>query len=142
VFCKPNQFPSINTQQKTALDTGKIDLGKVLLPPRTWQRELEMPGRHAKTVLAARALDVNRIIRASNPTAPVAPLGFIVTGMAGSYLRHVLADLGLSGVFPILQMGMSYPADVQLVAEFGKLCEQMIVIEERRSFLEKNIRDS
>jgi len=39
-------------------------------------------------------------------------------------------------------MGMSYPADVELVAEFSKLCKNMIVIEERRSFLEKNIRDS
>ena len=29
------------------------------------------------------------------------------------YLEHVLADLGLAGVFPILQMGMSYPADVR-----------------------------
>ena len=44
-------------------------------------------------------------------------------------------------MFPILQMGMSYPADVELVAEFSGLCRNMIVIEERRSFLEKNIRD-
>ena len=168
VVCRPNQFPSVNTQQKFALDTGQVDLGKVLLPPRTWQRELEMPGRHAKTILAARALGLNRIDVAQPPSAVFerspkagdsgqtsgsdgrqpgaavpqrAPVGFIVTGMAGPYLKHVLADLGLSGVFPILQMGMSYPADVQLVAEFGKLCDQMIVIEERRSFLEKNIRD-
>ena len=69
------------------------------------------------------------------------PLGFIVTGNGGPFLEHVLADLGLSGVFPILQMGMSYPADVKLVAEFSRLCKDMIVIEERRSFLEKNIRD-
>ena len=165
VICRPNQFPAINTQQKIALDTGQIDLGRVLLPPRTWQRELEMSARHAKTIVAARALGINRIVPAwngdaemrrrgdaekgiepssgsdSSVPASVSPLGFIVTGMADPYLRHVLADLGLSGVFPILQMGMSYPADVPLVAEFSKLCETMIVIEERRSFLEKNIRD-
>jgi len=41
----------------------------------------------------------------------------------------------------MLQMGMSYPADVGLVVEFSKHCERMVVIEERRSFLEKNIRD-
>ena len=178
VVCKPNQFPAINMRQKFALQTAQVDLGRVLLPPRTWQRELEMPARHAKTVIAARALGVNRIIPASTEdagnedrgtrgqgdkgkdravatvplspgplvplsalTASPAPLGFIVTGMAGPYLRQVLADLGLSGVFPILQMGMTYPADVALVAEFSKLCQTMIVIEERRSFLEKNIRD-
>src|SRR5689334_19538065 len=56
VACKPNQFPKINTQQKFALDTQQIDLSKVLLPPRTWMKELEYPERHAKTVIAARAL--------------------------------------------------------------------------------------
>jgi indolepyruvate ferredoxin oxidoreductase len=146
VQCRPNQYPSLNQQQKVALDTKQIDLDKVLLPPRTWQHELAMPERLAKTVIAARELGINRIEPATNNQQPFGsdsrpPMGFIVTGMAGPYLDHVLSDLGLSGVFPILRMGMSYPVDVQLVAEFGKHCKQMIVIEERRSFLEKGIRD-
>src|SRR5687768_15946080 len=139
VICKPNQWPAINEKQKIALETAKVDLGKVLLPPRTWQQELRIPERFAATMKAARELGVNRIIPAQQEG--VAPLGFIVTGMAGPYLNHVLADLGLLGVFPILRMGMSYPVDVELVVEFSKLCKNMIVIEERRSFLEKNIRD-
>ena len=61
--------------------------------------------------------------------------------MGHPYLDHVLADIGLLGQFPILNMGMSYPVDIELVREFAKHCKQMIVIEERRSFLEKNIRD-
>jgi indolepyruvate ferredoxin oxidoreductase len=158
VLCKPNQFPTINTNQKVALDTQQVNLDRVLLPPRTWQRELEVPARQAKTLAAARELGLNRIIPAErvqgsglgvqekNQQSAISnqqsPLGFIVTGSGGPYLKHVLSDLGLSGVFPILQMGVSYPADVQLVAEFSKLCDRMIVIEERRSFLEKNIRDS
>ena len=158
VNCRANQFPTINTNQKVALDTQQVNLDRVLLPPRTWQRELEVPDRQAKTLAAARALGLNRIIPSSrfqgsgfgvheqNQQSAISnqqsPLGFIVTGSGGPYLRHVLSDLGLSGVFPILQMGVSYPADVKLVAEFSKLCDRMIVIEERRSFLEKNIRDS
>jgi indolepyruvate ferredoxin oxidoreductase len=138
VECRPNQFPEINSKQRIALDTQQIDLGKVLLPPRTWQQELKMPERHAATVKAARELGLNRIV-ASGPSP--APMGFIVTGMSGPYLEHVLADLGLTGMFPILNMGMSYPVDVQIVREFSALCRDMIVIEERRSFLEKNIRD-
>jgi indolepyruvate ferredoxin oxidoreductase len=166
VICKPNQWPAISTKQKTALETARVDLDKVLLPPRTWQHELKVPERFATTIQAARALGINRIIPTrttgvspvlaasergnssftDNEHGPdgrdmVAPLGFIVTGMAGPYLNHVLADLGLLGVFPILQMGMSYPADIELVVEFSKLCKNMIVIEERRSFLERNIRD-
>ncbi|MDB5329548.1 MAG: indolepyruvate ferredoxin oxidoreductase, partial [Phycisphaerales bacterium] len=205
VQCKPNQFPTLNTNQRFALETQRVNFDKVLLPPRTWQHELQLPGRFTKTLAAARELGLNRIIPARNaddagtrgrgdagkvgsdcklqiegtdaatypaPAAPQfgisnlqssisdppslpasprprvpasssrAPHGFIVTGMGGPYLEHVLADLGLSGVFPILQMGMSYPVDVQLVAEFAAHCKDMIVIEERRSFLEKNIRDN
>ena len=165
VDCRPNQFPAINTKQKLALDTGAIDLGKVLLPPRTWQQELRIPERFATTMRVARELGINRIAwdrgsriadrrsndgagpdsrsEIGNPKPEIrSPLGFIVTGMAGPYLDQVLADVGLTGVFPVLQMGMSYPADVELVAEFAGLCDRMVVIEERRSFLEKNIRDS
>jgi indolepyruvate ferredoxin oxidoreductase len=142
VECRPNEWPTLNTKQRIALDTPQIDLNKVLLPPRTWQEELKIPDRFARTMAKARELGINRIIPPTQPISDVAPLGFIVTGMAGPYLQHVLADIGLLGVFPVLQMGMSYPADVQLVAEFSKLCKNMIVIEERRSFLEKNIRDS
>ena len=143
VRCRPNQFPTLNTREKIPLPTSGIDLEKVLLPPRTWKRELQFPQRFAATMAAARQLGVNRIIPAASGdfgTSP-APLGFIVTGMGGSYLQHVLADLGLAGTFPILQMGLSYPADVELVKEFAGSCGTMIVIEERRSFLEKNIRD-
>jgi indolepyruvate ferredoxin oxidoreductase len=162
VDCRANQFPEINSKNKFALDTAKVPLDKVLLPPRTWMQELKMPERHAKTVIAARELGINRIIPAKNrgskkdatstsdlrpltsdpraATAP-SPIGFITTGMGQPYLEHVLADIGLAGQFPVLNMGMSYPVDVELVREFATHCERMIVIEERRSFLEKNIRD-
>jgi indolepyruvate ferredoxin oxidoreductase len=76
------------------------------------------------------------------PTAHSSPIGFITTGMGRPYLEHVLFDLGLTGHFPILNMGMSYPVDVQIFREFAKRCRHMIVIEERRSFLEKNLRDA
>jgi indolepyruvate ferredoxin oxidoreductase len=109
-----------------------------LLPPRTWQNELKFGERFAATIQAARELGMNHIHAVSGHS----PLGFIVTGMAGPYLRHVLADLGLAGAFPILQMGMSYPVDAEMVREFARTCDQMIVIEERRSFLERNLRDA
>ncbi len=142
VACRPNHYPALNTNQRIALESSKVDLDKLLLPPRTWQHELAMPDRHAVTIKAARKLGINRIAPATRQTGlSRCPLGFVVTGMAGQYLQHVLADVGLAGVFPVLHMGMSYPADVHLVAEFAKQCDQMIVIEERRSFLEKNIRD-
>jgi indolepyruvate ferredoxin oxidoreductase len=147
VVCKPNQWPAINTNQRIEIETVNIPVQKtVLLPPRTWQKELQTDQRFAATMQRARELGVNAIIPARKLPAeagsPVSPLGFIVTGTGSTYLNHVLSDIGLLGHFPVLKMGMSYPADVELVAEFSTLCKQMIVIEERRSFLEKNIRDS
>lgn len=141
VICKPNQYPVINSNQRIALETAKIDLDKVLLPPRTWEHELKMEERHATTLKAARELGLNKIIPATRAVQRVSPLGFIVCGMSGPYLAQVLRDIGLDGVFPILQMGMQYPTDVEIVREFGEQCRNMIVIEERRSFLEKNIRE-
>ena len=142
VVCKPNQFPQVNTQHRVALETSHIDLEKVLLPPRTWQKEMLFPQRFEATMAAAKKLGINRIFPATNSDAgKPAALGFIVAGMAGPYLQHVLASTGLTGTFPILRMGMSYPADVSLVKEFAATCEKMIVVEERRGFLEKQIRD-
>ena len=141
VWCYPNQFPTINCNKPVELETKKIDLDKVLLPPRTWQHELQIPERFSKAIAVARELGINRIIPARGSDAGVAPVGFIVTGMAGPYVRHVLEDLGLCGVFPILQMGMSYPADAALVRQFGGMCRTMVVVEERRGFLEQNIRE-
>jgi len=143
VTCRPNQYPTLNTNERIALDTQLIPVDKtVLLPPRTWKKELQTDDRFAATMAKARELGINRICPAKAHGSAVGPIGFITTGMARPYLEHVLHDIGLTGQFPILNMGMSYPADVQLVREFSKICKHMIVIEERRSFLEKNIRDS
>ncbi|MEA2711286.1 MAG: indolepyruvate ferredoxin oxidoreductase [Phycisphaerales bacterium] len=173
VECRPNQFPTdINTNRKFEIDTAAVPVDKtVLLPPRTWRKELQNDERYRVTMERARELGINRIYPASargtgaspvqqsrsdgfedrsaqthgrgaHATEEAAPIGFITTGMGRPYLDHVLADIGLSGQFPILNLGMSYPVDVNLVAEFSKLCVHMIVIEERRSFLEKNIRDA
>src|SRR3954468_17560626 len=72
--CRPNQFPTINTKQRVALETAAIDLSKVLLPPRTWQQELKMPERFAKTLQAARDLGLNRIDRGKG-APPVQSVG-------------------------------------------------------------------
>ena len=163
VDCHPNQWPTISTNERVALDTASIPVNRtVLLPPRTWHRELQIEDRFTATVKVARDLGVNRIVpqvvgggsqvgggRSPSSADPQpttdnpqpAPIGFIVVGMAGPYLNHVLNDIGLLGHFPLLQMGMTYPVDVELVAEFATHCKQMVVIEERRSFLEKNARD-
>ncbi len=139
VTCSPNDYPKVNMNQQMDMETASIDLEKVLLPPRTWLRELEMPGRLKKANEIARELGLNKIYPAAGND--LAPIGFVTTGMGKIYLEQVLADAGLTGVFPILNYGMPYPADIEVLREFAGLCRTMIVIEERRSFLEKNLRD-
>src|SRR5437870_2088836 len=98
VECFPNQFPELNTNQKIALDTSTLDLEKnVLLPPRTWRKELRTEERYQATMQCAREVGINRIYGESR-----APMGFITTGMGRPYLEHLLAEIGLSGGFPIL----------------------------------------
>src|SRR5258706_801721 len=63
VECRPNQWPAVNVNEKVALETKSIPVKRtVLLPPRTRQRELEIPQRFAATRQRARELGVNPLI--------------------------------------------------------------------------------
>src|SRR5882762_695934 len=100
VTCYPNQYPQLNAREKFQLETANVNLDKVLLPPRTWQHEMKITERFAQTIEVARELGINRIEHAAGFAPRTgshgesytdrAPIGFIVTGMASSYLRHVL----------------------------------------------------
>src|SRR5207237_309640 len=59
---KPNQFPTLTTNRKVPLDTSSLELERtVLLPPRTWKRELELADRYRITMDKARELGINKI---------------------------------------------------------------------------------
>jgi len=137
VQCKPNQYPTLNTTQKATLETAGIDLNKrVLLPPKTWWQEESMHPRHKQAVAVARGIGLNLI---QNPTGTRKPIGFISSGMAHSYLVHALWELGLLEQVPVLKLGMTYPMDDQLVGEMAEHCEMLVVIEERRGFIEEQV---
>ncbi len=137
VHCRPNQYPTLNTHQKLALDTAAIDLDKrVLLPPRTWWQEESLVRRHEQAAAVAREIGLNRI---EHPSGARAPIGFVTGGMAHGYLAHALWEMGLTGEFPVLKLGLSYPVDPHLVREFAAQCERIVVVEERRGFMEEQI---
>jgi len=144
VEVKHNQYPEVSSQQRATLSYEK-DIADsldqfVLLPPRTWQRELGMPQRHAAVCAAARELGVNRIEHKPQRGESV-PMGFVASGTAYAYLVHALEEMGLSGKFPILKLGLSYPVDDQIVREFARQTQQIIVVEERRSFVERQVQE-
>jgi indolepyruvate ferredoxin oxidoreductase len=136
-----NQFPKVNTHQRTTLETAAFDLEKmVLLPPRTWRREQDLPHRYARLWASAKKYKINQLsLPASPPRAKKSPLGFITSALAASYLEHALAELGLTKQFPVLKLGLTYPLDPSLIEEFSHQAEVIIVVEERRGFLEEQI---
>lgn len=133
-----NYWPEKSVKNKIELDTGKLDLEKtVLLPPRTGKREEDIPLRFTRVINRARMLNINRI---SGP-AGKCKIGFIACGVGWQYLMATMDELGLTGRFPVLKMGMTYPLDERLIAEFATNVEHILVVEERRGFLEQQIAD-
>ena len=142
VECYENHFPKVNTHQKVALsyddDIEPMLEQTVLLPPRVHRREEAMGAQFQKLKAEARRLGINTIQDRPQKGLEV-PLGFIAAGTASAYLDHALDELGLTGRFPILKLGMTYPVDEQIVTEFAQQCQQVVVIEERRSFVERQV---
>ena len=137
VACRPNCYPAFNANQRIAVDTAAINLDKrVLLPPRTWWQEESLPHRLQRAVAAARSLGLNRI---QYPAQARKALGFVASGLAHGYLTQALLELGLLGEYPILKFGLSYPVDEVLVRELSRQCERIVVVEERRDFMEEQI---
>ncbi len=142
VECGPNHFPQINEHQKVALSYEKdiepnLDQA-VLLPPRSVWREEGLAAQFQKLKAEARRLGLNHIEHRPQKGL-VVPMGFIAAGTASSYLDHALDEIALTGRFPILKLGMTYPVDDQIVLEFARQCQQVVVIEERRSFVERQV---
>jgi indolepyruvate ferredoxin oxidoreductase len=146
VECRRNEWPVISTLAKIAIETSKIPVEtSVLLPPRSWRQELTFDDRFARLLSRVRQLGLSRIEggkaqRQRGGEAPKkAPIGFISSGPAYAMLIDALREMGLAGEFPILKLALSYPVDMVLVDRMAGLCERMVVIEERRSFIEKQI---
>jgi indolepyruvate ferredoxin oxidoreductase len=142
VECYEHHYPQINERQKITLSYEKdvepnLDQ-TVLLPPRTHWREAGLAGQFDRLKVEARKLGINKMQHRPQKGL-VVPMGFIAGGTASSYLEHALEEMGLTGRFPILKLGMTYPVDGQIVTEFAQQCQQVIVIEERRAFVERQV---
>ncbi|MDO8279406.1 MAG: indolepyruvate ferredoxin oxidoreductase family protein, partial [Burkholderiaceae bacterium] len=90
----------------------------------------------------ARANGLNRIeLRPARPR-----LGIISCGKSWADLRGALALLGLddraaeAAGLRLLKLGMSWPVDPQIVEEFAQGLEQVLVVEEKRPFVEEHVK--
>ncbi|MBI3291827.1 MAG: 2-oxoacid:acceptor oxidoreductase family protein [Elusimicrobia bacterium] len=131
-----NRYPTVNTKARITLDTQRIPLDDlVLLPPRTWWKEAKLPERFAIAQEIARQTQISRILYANGRR----PLGFVAGGLSYAYLEHALDELGMSQQFPILKLGLTYPVDPALIQAFLPHVETIVVVEEKRDFVEGQV---
>ena len=115
-----------------------------LLPTFTLEVEREIQyGRLEAAKAFAAANHLNRITVAT----PDAWLGIAAAGKTYYDLRQALTDLGLDdralqryGV-RLLKIGMVFPLEPGIVAEFARGLEELLIVEEKRGFLELLFRD-
>lgn len=136
VWVRPNKYPAVSTQAPIRLDSSKINLDQnVLLPPRTWSREATLAARFERLLKEARQRTLNTRVGKTGAYR----FGFITSGISYCYLEHALADLGLAGRLPILKLGLTYPVDPQAVLALAADVDSLVVIEEKRGFVESQV---
>lgn len=131
-----NYKPEVNTKSKVEILTSKIPVEQtVLLPPRTGIKEEQLEGRRHQLWSESRKLNVDKILY----RRPNSKIGFITSGLAYNYLEHALREMGLVGEFPILKLGLTYPIDPRTIVDFSNEVDELIVVEERRGFIEEQV---
>jgi indolepyruvate ferredoxin oxidoreductase len=100
--------------------------------------------RHRAVVAYARANGLDRVVA----RGPRDRIGIVTAGKSFADTRQALADFGLDeeglaalGV-RLLRLALIYPLDAALVREFAADLEEVVVIEEKRGFLESQVKDA
>src|SRR5438132_597861 len=115
-----------------------------LIPP--FGLDMERTLFHARLELARRYASENKLNRITVPT-PDAWLGIMTTGKTYFDVRQALVELGLDDEalrrhgIRILKMGMLFPMEPRVVREFARGLEEILVVEEKRAFLEMFAKD-
>ena len=136
VECRPNHYPLTSTNHPIDLHTYMLDLDNtVLLPPRTGRREVEMPERYERLHREVDRLGLNRLADVPGRDE----LLIVTSGMAYQYVRRRCDEFGLLRDVAVLKLDVTFPLDTgrfdPLLARF----EHVLIVEERRGFLEEQI---
>ncbi len=135
----PNSFPDLTTHTPLTIDSTTIPVDdRVIIPPSTAQKEDQVLHERFPALLeGVREVGLNRILHA--PSGSRSPIGFVTSSLAYCYLEHALELLGLTGRFPILKYGLTYPLDGVILKQFSQFVDALVVVEEKRPFLEEQV---
>ncbi|MDB5412304.1 MAG: Pyruvate/ketoisovalerate oxidoreductase, catalytic domain protein [Rubritepida sp.] len=117
-----------------------IRLKDAALPIEERLRHFKLPAALA----FARANGFNRIVQ----EAPNARFGIAVRGKAWSTLKQAMSDVGITPELArmaglrIWKVGLAWPLDADAARDFAKGLEAILVVEDRRSFLEMQLREA
>ncbi|HEV8308639.1 MAG TPA: indolepyruvate ferredoxin oxidoreductase family protein, partial [Methylomirabilota bacterium] len=101
-------------------------------------------GRHRAVVAYARANGLDRV----EVHSPRDRLGIVTAGKSYADARQALRDLGLDDAglgrlgIRLLRVGLIYPLDGERVRDFARDLEEIVVIEEKRGFLEAQVKEA
>jgi indolepyruvate ferredoxin oxidoreductase len=119
-------------------------INPTLLAPHSL--ELERSIYYHRLEAARRYAAINALNQLIVPT-PEAWFGIVTAGKTYYDVRQALHELGLDeeslrrvGI-RILKLGMIYPLEAGIVREFARGLEEILVVEEKRSFIELFVRD-
>jgi len=137
VEVRPHPPLAISRIKKTTLSSQDVKLSEVvLIPPHTSMREATLDQRKEKLMTRVRELKLNR---RHGPRHRRMAVGFVTSGLSYCYLEEVLQTLGLWESTPVLKLGLTYPLDEKPVLELASHVEHLVVVEEKRGFLEGQI---
>ncbi len=115
-----------------------------LIPP--FGLDMEHTLHYARLELARRYAWENKLNRIVAPN-PQAWLGIVTAGKTYYDVRQALTELGLDAAalqrcgIRILKMGLLFPMEPRIIREFGRGLQEILVIEEKRPFLEMFCKD-
>lgn len=115
------------------------------LPPGTIEMERRLfYERHAAVQAYAQANHLDRLEEHTGDDR----LGLVSAGKSYADLRQALLDMGLDSAtlqrlgIRVLRLGLTYPLNTASLRRFAAGLEEIIVVEEKRAFVETQLRDS
>ncbi len=67
-------------------------------------------------------------------------MGIITNGVSFYYAADAVKDLGLTGRAKVLRLGFSNPLPQNMIADFLKGCDKVLVVEEGEPFMEEAVK--
>ncbi|MEX1377625.1 MAG: indolepyruvate ferredoxin oxidoreductase subunit alpha [Eubacteriales bacterium] len=119
----------VEDREQVPLKEYKKDMAKyVMMPAMARKRHVVVEAREEKLGKDANTLSINEIEYKENK------IGIITSGLAYQYVKEALPDAS------VLKLGMVYPLPFDLISEFAKKVDRLIVVEELEPFIEDAIK--